>query len=424
MVKILHFSDTHVSHRRYRDVRDSWKLDQRVTWIEEDYCLGFEQALDIAVKTKPDYLVHSGDLFDVPVGRNFSGPSEYSRTYVIKSLKKFFKKTTNKIPLIIIDGNHGTYLTRNYSTLEFIEAAFPENVHVFTTYELKDAIRNNTPLVKEFKDVNFYLFPYFQFGKLENWAKAYEEWLRNNQQPDPAKISIAVVHGMVRGLDLHELILQYKYDYVALGHDHKQRKIKKNAWQVGSTARYTFAERNQEKSVLEVQVQKGEEPIVLPKLLENVRSMKQIDFPLKVDMNTAVFEKQIREHVDKFKKKYNGESAVRLKIKFSGAVLLSNWWGMEDILVDIQKETFGDEYNLLEFRWDSGEVIKRAPISYQKGAKVHDYLIEDPVKDFEKYIRSLSIENEQQAKLFIELGAQIIEEVFKSSSSDAEEESD
>ncbi|MHA1200618.1 MAG: metallophosphoesterase family protein, partial [Candidatus Heimdallarchaeaceae archaeon] len=324
MVKILHFSDTHVSHRRYRDVRDSWKLDQRVTWIEEDYCLGFEQALDIAVKTKPDYLVHSGDLFDIPVARNLSGPSEYSRTYVIKTLKKFFKKTANKIPLIVIDGNHGTYLTRNYSTLEFVEAAFPENVHVFTNYELKDAIRNNTPLVQEFNDVKFFLFPYFKFGKLENWAKAYEDWLRNNQQPDPAKISIAVVHGMVRGLDLHELILQYKYDYVALGHDHKQRKIKKNAWQAGSTARHTFAERTQEKSVLEVQIQKGEEPIVLPKLLDKVRTMHQIDIPLKVDMNAAVFEKQIREHVDKFKKKYDGESAVSLKIKFSGAVLLSN----------------------------------------------------------------------------------------------------
>ncbi len=422
MVKILHFSDTHISHRRYRDVRDSWKLDQRVTWIEEDYCIGFEQAMEIAVQTKPDYVIHSGDLFDIPVGRNLSGPSEYSRTFVIKTLKKFFKKTSSKIPLIIIDGNHGTYQTRNYSTLEFVEAAFPENVHVFTSYELKDAIRNNTPLVQEFDEVKFFLFPYFQFGKLENWATAYEEWLRTNQQPDSDKISIAVVHGMVRGMDLHELILQYKYDYVALGHDHKQRKIKQNAWQAGSTARHSFAERNQEKSVLEVQIQKGEDPIVLPKMLEIVRSMHQIDFPLQVDMNAAVFETEIQEHVDKFKKKYNGETAVRLKIKFSGAVLLSNWWGMEDTLIDIQKDVFGDDYNLLEFRWDSSEVSKRSPLSFQKGAKVHDYLIEDPVKDFERYIRSLSIENEQQAKKFIELGSKIIEEVFKSSASILKEE--
>ncbi len=422
MVKILHFSDTHVSHRRFRDVRDSWKLDQRVTWIEEDYCFGFKQALDIAAKSKCDYLVHSGDLFDIPVGRNLSGPSEYSRTYIIRELKKFFKKTANKIPLIIIDGNHGTYLTRNYSTIEFIGAAFPDNVHVFTNYQLKDAIRDNTPLKLEFDDVNFYLFPYFQFGRLDNWAKTYEDWLRNNQQPDPSKISVAVAHGMVRGLDLHELVLQYKYDYIALGHDHNQRRIKKNAWQAGSTAKYTFAERNQEKGVLEVQIQKGEDPIILPKLIEITRSMQQIDFSLKVDMNTAVFEKEIREHITKFKQSYAGDKAARLKIKFSGAVLLSNWWGMEDILNEIQKEVFGDDYNLLEFRWDSGDVSKRAPVSLQKGAKVYDYLIEDPIKDFEKYIRSLNMENEKQAKLFIELGSKIIEEVFKTTDDTVKEE--
>ena len=421
MVKILHFSDTHVSHRRYRDVKDSWKLEQRVTWIEEDYCIGFEQALDIALKVKPDYLIHSGDLFDIPVGRNLSGPSEYSRTYVIKSLKDFFSKIKKKTPLIIIDGNHGTFLTRNYSTLEFVEAAFPENVYVFTNYELKNAIRKNTPLIQEFPDVKFYLFPYFQFGKLENWSKTYESWLRNNQQPDPAKISIAVAHGMVRGLDLHELILQYKYDYVALGHDHQQHKVKKNAWQAGSTARYTFAERTQDKGVLEVEVQKGEDPIVLPKQIEYVRTMQQIEIPLKVDMNVAVFEKQIREYIEKNKKKYDGITAVRLKLKFTGSVLLSNWWGMEDILTDIQKEIFSDDYNILEFRWDSGEVTKRAPISFQKGAKIQDYLVEDPMKDFERYIRSLSMEDERQAKMFIELGGKIIEEVFETSSSIKEE---
>ena len=422
MVKILHFSDTHVSHRRYRDVKDSWKLDQRVTWIEEDYCLGFEQALDIAVQTNPDYLVHSGDLFDIPVGRNLIGPSEYSRTYVIKALKKFFNKTKNKIPLILIDGNHGAYQTRNYSTIEFIEAAFPDLVHAFTTYQLRDAIRKSKSLVQEFDDVKFFLFPYYQFGKLENWAKAYEDWLIKHQQPDPAKISVAVVHGMVRGFDLHELLLQYKYDYVALGHDHKQRRIKQNAWQAGSTARYTFAERNQEKSVLEVQIQKGEEPIILPKMIENVREMVQIEIPLKVDMNTAVFEKQIRAHVEKLKEKYNGQTATRFKIKFVGAVLLSSWWAMEDILVDLQKEFFTEDFNLLEFRWDSSEVSKRAPVSLQKGAKVHDYLVEDPEKDFERYIRSLSLEDEKQAKKFIELGGQIMKEVFKTPVSKISEE--
>ena len=87
---------------------------------------------------------------------------------------------------------------------------------------------------------------------------------------------------------------------------------------------------------------------------------------------------------------------------------------MEDILVDIQKEVFADTYNVLEFRWDDGELVKRAPISQQKGVKIYEYLIDDPVKDFEKYIRSLGIPDEKHAKQMIELGAGIVDEVFNS----------
>ena len=112
-----------MSHRKFRNVKDLWKVHNRVTYIEDDFCLAFKQALDIAAKSDYDYLIHSGDFFDIPVGRNFAGPTEYSRTFVLKALKEFFEKTKYSIPLIIIDGNHGTFLTRNYSTIEFLQAA-------------------------------------------------------------------------------------------------------------------------------------------------------------------------------------------------------------------------------------------------------------------------------------------------------------
>ncbi len=421
MVKILHFSDTHVSHRRFRDVRDSWKIQNRVSWLEEDYCIGFQKALEIAAEIKCDYVVHSGDLFDIPVGRNLSGPTEYSRTFVIRELKKFFEKTDSEVPVIIIDGNHGSYLTRNYSTIEFIQAAFPNSVSICTNYQLKSAMVDKKPLVVEFEEINFYLFPYFKFGRLPYLAQTYEDWMRNNQQPDTSKLSVAVAHGMQRGMDLHELILQYPYDYVALGHDHKQRKVKKNVWQAGSTEKYTFAERDQEKSVLEVQLTKGQDPIILPKTVGSKRKMIQLQITLKSDSKPTEFENTIREKLDKFKKKFVGETASRVKVKIEGTILLSNWWTMEDILTDIQKEVFDDTYNILEFRWDDGELVKRAPISQQKGVKIYEYLIEDPVKDFEKYIRSLGIEDEKQAKQMIEMGAEIVDEVFTPTSQLQEE---
>ncbi|GAJ20486.1 unnamed protein product, partial [marine sediment metagenome] len=53
MVKIVHLSDTHVSHRRFKYVKDSWKINNRLTWIEEDYCKGFQKAMEEAAEIKP-----------------------------------------------------------------------------------------------------------------------------------------------------------------------------------------------------------------------------------------------------------------------------------------------------------------------------------------------------------------------------------
>ncbi|MHA2358558.1 MAG: metallophosphoesterase family protein, partial [Candidatus Heimdallarchaeaceae archaeon] len=365
-MKIIHFADTHVSHRRFRDVKDTWKISNRVTWIEEDYCLGFQKALEIVAEAKPDYVVHSGDLFDIPVGRFLAGPTEYSRTFVIRELKKFFEKTEYKIPVIIIDGNHGTYLTRNYSTIEFLQAAFPKNVYTFTNYQLKKAILDNKPLILEFDEVNFYLFPYFKFGRAPHIADEYENWLMNNQQPDNSKLSVAVAHGMVRGLDLHELLLQYPYDYVALGHDHHQKQVKINAWQSGSTEKYTFAERAQKKGILDVTLQKGEKVVVKNIPLVAKREMFQKEHRLKPEFTPSDFEELVIETIQPFKKKFEGETAARVKIKLDGTVLLSNWWAMEDTLNDIQNDAFSDKYNILEFRWDSMDLEKRAPISHLK----------------------------------------------------------
>ena len=80
--------------------------------------------------------------------------------------------------------------------------------------------------------------------------------------------------------DLLELGPVTLFDYVALGHDHKQRQIKKNAWQSGSTSRYTFAERNQAKAVLDVEIEKSREPVVKSIKLDSVRPMKQFDMTL------------------------------------------------------------------------------------------------------------------------------------------------
>ena len=53
MVKIMHFSDTHLGAREY-------SMEER----EEDIYESFREAIDIAIEERVDLVVHSGDLFD------------------------------------------------------------------------------------------------------------------------------------------------------------------------------------------------------------------------------------------------------------------------------------------------------------------------------------------------------------------------
>ncbi len=412
MVKIFHMADTHLSHKRRKNVRDEWREDRRVSWIEYDFIRAFHNALDLAIKSKCDYVVHAGDLFDIPLKGNNNSPSEYSRAAVLKELRKFFEATDYKVPFILIDGNHGTYIYRNYSTIEFVKEAFPEVIKSATVYDLKLAMSNGERLAVEFDDIIFYLFPYFEFNRMQSYKKVYDDWITKYQIPSGNKISVAVAHGMIKGEDLHDYLFSAPYDYVALGHDHHQKRIQKNMWQAGSTERYTFAERDQKKGVLEVQLEKGKPAIVTPVLLPGGRKMEQVSMTISNKTSSTLFEKKIKELIQQYKGPFDGETAIRLKIKIKGQSNLQNWWSIEDKLTEIQKEVFTSDYNLLEFRWDTQEVEKQLPQSMRQSSRVNYFLIEDPLKDFEAYVRRLDVADEEFATDCIELGAELIRDVF------------
>ncbi len=58
-MKILHMADTHLGYSAYRKVTKEG-MNQR----EIDIYNSFKQIIDYAVKSKPDLILHAGDLFD------------------------------------------------------------------------------------------------------------------------------------------------------------------------------------------------------------------------------------------------------------------------------------------------------------------------------------------------------------------------
>ena len=91
-MKILHVSDTHLGYSAYRKSTE-YGINQR----EQDVYNAFEQFVDYAVKTKPDLIIHAGDLFDSV------RPSNRAITFALKQIIRLSK---NKIPILIISGNH------------------------------------------------------------------------------------------------------------------------------------------------------------------------------------------------------------------------------------------------------------------------------------------------------------------------------
>ena len=87
-MKILFFTDTH-----YHDKKPSSRIDD---YIKSQYNKTLE-IFDIAKKEKVDYIIHGGDLFDIP----------NPRVKVVTKYGQLFQK--QNIPIYVISGNHDVY---------------------------------------------------------------------------------------------------------------------------------------------------------------------------------------------------------------------------------------------------------------------------------------------------------------------------
>ena len=92
-MQFVHMADTHLGYRQYG-------LSER----ETDFLDVFDQAIDEVVRERPDFAVHSGDLF------------EYSRPptrALLTAQKGIFRLKNANIPIYAIAGNHDIVMKKN-----------------------------------------------------------------------------------------------------------------------------------------------------------------------------------------------------------------------------------------------------------------------------------------------------------------------
>ena len=230
-MKIIHFSDTHLGFSDL-DITNDAGINQR----EADFYKAFSDVIDAIIETKPDYLIHTGDLF------HRASPSNRAITFALTQLKRLEKVN---IPLVIIAGNHSTPRTTTSSPI--IEAFRSlDNVHAIFNQQYEKVV---------FADIVFHGLPHINDERIIEG-----ELDKIEANIDPTKRNIMMMHCSVGA---HYLMHEFgewvypkeredifeKMDYVALGHWHGFGSVGKhpNVYYAGSTERTSSSDKREDK---------------------------------------------------------------------------------------------------------------------------------------------------------------------------------
>jgi DNA repair exonuclease SbcCD nuclease subunit len=236
-MKVLHLADTHLGYSAYRKV-----TEEGVNQREIDVYDAFTQCIDYAVKTKPDLVLHAGDLFDSVRPTNRA---------ITVALQQILRLSKENIPFIVISGNHETPRLKEtgniFTIFEHLDHVYPIHNNQYDTVSLK----NND------KTVMVHAIPQCQN------PKEFEINLKKIKRDKKADFNVLMAHGAVAGIkefkmnEFNELFipvknLQEDFDYIALGHYHMYTKLQENAFYAGSTEHLSFTEANSQKGYLEI----------------------------------------------------------------------------------------------------------------------------------------------------------------------------
>ncbi len=230
-MQIIHFSDTHLGFSDLDKV-DSNGVNQR----EADFYKAFSDVIDAVLLKKPDYAIHTGDLF------HRASPSNRAITFALTQLKRLEQAG---IPLVIIAGNHSTPRTSTSSPiLEALRTL--DNVHAVFKQKYEKV---------EFDDIIFHGLPHINDERI-----IPDELDKIEAAIDPKKKNILMLHCSVGASYLMHEFGEWVYpkereeifkkmDYVALGHWHGFGSAGKhpNVFYAGSTERTSSSDKREDK---------------------------------------------------------------------------------------------------------------------------------------------------------------------------------
>ncbi|MHA1377596.1 MAG: metallophosphoesterase family protein [Candidatus Helarchaeota archaeon] len=416
MVKIAHLADTHLGFRLREGLINRWKIKNKITWYESKVYQAWNLIIDEILKNKNglDLVIHAGDIYHTPYKGYPYPPIENARSVLMRSLKYFFKETQEKIPFILIDGNHGIYPEYEYSPIDPIKEVFP-NFHYFSKNNLRYAIREKKQLSFKLEDkkINVNMFPYFDFSFMKEYETAYSKWITSVQVPIAGYTNIAVAHGMISDKTLHPKLLEQNYDYVALGHYHNRKSLNEKTHNSGSIYPFLFGEKGPEWGMYFVDIKSDQNPKITPFNVPVKNKLIEIEIETLPKFATSDLLAKIENDLNRFKSKWDGDTASRLKVKFVGSLKLENYWQIREELEILRRQIDNTlSHNILQLIW-SWEEAKTELGEDIKPGTIIEYILEDPKLEFKSFIKEKVDPEKVNLELLSELAIDSIEHALK-----------
>jgi DNA repair exonuclease SbcCD nuclease subunit len=201
------------------------------------------------------------------------------------------------------------------------------------------------------------------------------------------------------------------YDYIALGHDHHQRKQSSKAWYAGSPERWRFDENKHKKGFLLVEVSAGKKPKVTPQQIDFDRPMYNEQIEITPDDTVeSVLEKTEAWLIEMgLKTPWDPSTAARIRLSYEGQPTkiggLELSVALEGLRVNLLDRD--SEYNIVQFVWSQRQTeMSRDPSAYPEIES--EYLIEDPETDFKEYLTSVELDEKYDSDLLTKVAVKAL----------------
>lgn len=280
-MKILHISDLHIGKMLHRYSLEEEQRDVLNAIVKK------------AKNIKPDVIVIAGDIYDkaIPPARAY------------KVFDHFLTELASvSVPVLIIAGNHDSPDRLQYGN-NFFKS---HGIHISVMPpQKKDEYLDKLTLKDEYGNVNFYLLPFtkpayvrqiFDNQKDLDYEKAIAgliereniDWNERNVlvshqffvsgNDEPEKSGSELQYLSVGGLDsIHTTVVE-NFDYVALGHIHREQHVGKEYIRYsGTPMKYSVSEENDIKGMLLITLSEKGTPIKWEQIpLSTIRDVKTI----------------------------------------------------------------------------------------------------------------------------------------------------